>query len=520
MLKRIATLLLGIGLIGLGALFFIAPERAFIAQLLTKLWPVFLVLAGLVRVAGYLIDRHPRSPVGGMMITAIGGVLLAANLRGEQSVIQLIGNYWFWFLLAYILGRVLRQYTHRDEDGQRPRSFSPGAIVLMLLIVGGGLAANYLAKNGQQINGVDLRIGRFGDLRDYVLGSQLSIEDEPPQNFALLPNSRLIVNNPTGEIEIVSAAQAQASARLVKRIRAVNEGEAKQAAKNIHLQISSEGDNYRLSVDAAGAQGDFGAALIITVPQNIQAGVEIANCSGSVKLNGLRGDHLIRAGENIEVNDNTGRVAIENPRGSVELSRIRGEVELVNVADIRVNLQQIEGAVSVFAKHTRIEAEEITGDFTVNTSDERVIAHRIDGAIKIKADGGAVELEDIGGAATIEATRDVTVRHFRNSLKISSRFGAIDLSTEEGIAGDVKAENEKGRIRVSLPEDSGFRIDAASNFGRVRLRGFKQIDLQHAERSGAKGYNLSDSAPLVSLRTNNGDIQILSSGLALAKSDE
>ncbi|MCI0660684.1 MAG: hypothetical protein L0220_06395, partial [Acidobacteria bacterium] len=64
MFKRIATLLLGIGLIGLGVLFFVAPERVFIVQLLTRFWPLFLVLAGLVRVAGYLIDRHPRSPVG------------------------------------------------------------------------------------------------------------------------------------------------------------------------------------------------------------------------------------------------------------------------------------------------------------------------------------------------------------------------------------------------------------------------------------------------------------------------
>jgi uncharacterized membrane protein HdeD (DUF308 family) len=160
MFRRIAALLFGIALIGLGALLFIAPERASIAQILMKLWPIFLVLAGLVRIAGYLIDRHPRSPVGGMMTTALGGVLLAANLRGEHTIIHLIGEYWFWFLLAYIIGRLLLQYTHRPEDGLRVRSFSPGAVILMLLIVGGGLAANYLSKNNLHLNGLDLRIGQ------------------------------------------------------------------------------------------------------------------------------------------------------------------------------------------------------------------------------------------------------------------------------------------------------------------------------------------------------------------------
>src|SRR5262245_53986449 len=96
MLKRLATLLLGIGLIGLGVLFFLAPERAFVVQLLMRSWPVFLILAGIVRVAGYLIDRHPRSPVGGMMLVALGGILLSANLLAQTSLLLILGSYWFW----------------------------------------------------------------------------------------------------------------------------------------------------------------------------------------------------------------------------------------------------------------------------------------------------------------------------------------------------------------------------------------------------------------------------------------
>src|SRR5262249_57549710 len=110
------------------------------------LWPVPLILAGLVRVAGYLIDRHPRSPAGGMMIAAIGGILLSANLLGHNSLILILGKYWFWILLAFIARRLLKQYTHRIEDGARPNAFSPVAIVVMILIVGVGLAANFATR--------------------------------------------------------------------------------------------------------------------------------------------------------------------------------------------------------------------------------------------------------------------------------------------------------------------------------------------------------------------------------------
>src|SRR5437867_9551850 len=111
MLKRYATLMLGVVLVGLGALFFAMPERTYVLQVLVRFWPLFLILAGVVRVAGHLIDRHPRSPGGGLMLTAVGGILLAANLRGEHSLVYIFGRYWFWLLLALIAGQVIRQYT-------------------------------------------------------------------------------------------------------------------------------------------------------------------------------------------------------------------------------------------------------------------------------------------------------------------------------------------------------------------------------------------------------------------------
>src|SRR5262245_55300468 len=218
MSKRIATLLLGIGLIAIGALFFVAPEQAFAVRWLMRLWPVALILAGLIRVAGYLIDRHPRSPVGGMMIAAIGAILISANLLGHNSFILILGKYWFWILLAFIAGRLLKQYTHRIEDGRRPNTFSPGAIVMIILITGAGLAAGLAAKNGGGFN-LNLRLGGLG-VGDYVFGDQISVEDQIPQSFALAPNSRIFINNAKGDVEINAAPQSQATARLIKRLRA------------------------------------------------------------------------------------------------------------------------------------------------------------------------------------------------------------------------------------------------------------------------------------------------------------
>src|SRR5262249_36550420 len=82
---------------------------------------------------------------------------LSANLLGHNSLILILGKYWFWILLAFIAGRLLKQYTHRIEDGLCPNTFSPGALVVMILIIGAGLAASFAGKNGQ--GEFNLRLG-------------------------------------------------------------------------------------------------------------------------------------------------------------------------------------------------------------------------------------------------------------------------------------------------------------------------------------------------------------------------
>ncbi|HEY8461855.1 MAG TPA: DUF4097 family beta strand repeat-containing protein [Blastocatellia bacterium] len=577
MSKRIATLLLGIGLIAIGSLFFIAPEQAFAVRWLMRLWPVALILAGLVRVSGYLIDRHPRSPVGGMMLAALGGILLSANLLGHNSIVLILGAYWFWILLAFVAGRLLKQYTHRIDDGLRPNAFSPGAIVIMILIIGAGLAANFAAKNPAGGFNLNLRLDGL-DVGDYAFGDLIPVEDEIPQSFAIAPDSRLFIYNAKGDIEINSAPQSQATARLIKRIRAANAEEAQKIAKRIRLQIMSNGVGYQFKVDDDGIEQDFGVSIIITLPQNLQAGVEINNALGAVRLSGLQGAHVIRGCERAEINRNIGGVTIENPRGAVELGEIQGPIALtnarrevnlraidgpvtldinggnvrlenssgplqlraaeaqINIAGIgkdapaparvvnieqargsRIKLMEIKGDVAIKAERSRIEAQGITGNFMVDSSSDRVRISRIAGELSIKSENGAVEVEEVRGLATIEATRDVTVRNFRGPLRVLSRDGEIDLETSEKLGGDISVIGKQGKIRVSLPKDSSFRLDANAGKGRVKANsGFEDLEWNRQERSYAAGYNITADSPLVSLRLNRGEIQLRSSGLAMA----
>jgi uncharacterized membrane protein HdeD (DUF308 family) len=179
MLKRIATFLLGIALVSLGVLFFIAPERTFLLQILVRYWPIFLILAGIVRVGGHLLDRQPRSPMGGMLLAATGAVLLSSNLRGETRVLEIIATHWLWFLIAIVAGRVVSQYTHRPESGPRPNAFSVRSVLVMVLVAVIGLGAHWLSSHSERLAHLRLPF-RLGDFRTMFDGQSSVVEVPKP----------------------------------------------------------------------------------------------------------------------------------------------------------------------------------------------------------------------------------------------------------------------------------------------------------------------------------------------------
>jgi hypothetical protein len=448
-----------------------------------------------------LIEHQPRSPIGSLILTALGGILLAVNLRGETSPALIVGRYWFWFLVAFVSGRVLWQYTHRNAYGKAPRALSPGALFVMILIATTGLSANYLNNNGQLLSRVNSRISEIGGVSDYVFGNPIKVEDEAPQSFKLPPNARLIVNSFNGDIEILSSPTSQATAKLIKFVRATNEERAREAAKSIHLQISLGGNNVQLGLASDNPSESFTAALLVEVPAQHTVNLEVNDPAGAVTISDLRGDLALRNCARVIASHNRGRLSLEGARGLVKLSQHEGEVVLANLRS---------GA----------ELNEIKGQVTLNGQGSNYRLNKLAGGLRVTAEDGSVSVTDLKGAAQIEATRDITVQNFVGPLNVKTRTGRLTLSHNSELGGDLVAINEHGQTRVVLPADIAFRLDASTSSGHLRVRGFEDLNLTRNQRALTNNYHADGNAPLVSLRSTSGNIELQSSGPALASNDE
>jgi len=112
------------------------------------------------------------------------------------------------------------------------------------------------------------------------------------------------------------------------------------------------------------------------------------------------------------------------------------------------------------------------------------------------------------------------VQNFDGPLNVKTRTGKLTLSHNSELGGDLVALNEHGQTRIVLPADIAFRLDASTSSGRLRARGFESLSPTRNQRSLTANYHADGDAPLVSLRSTSGNIELQSSGLALANNDE
>lgn len=148
--------------------------------------------------------------------------------------------------------------------------------------------------------------------------------------------------------------------------------------------------------------------------------------------------------------------------------------------------------------------EDLVGPLDARVEGSEIVLRRIAGDVHIAASGGDVSVEDVEGTLAIESRDrgvevsdvrgDVVVRTGRGSIRIRSLEGRVDAATRRGdigvedLEGSVVARSERGdveidfdgdpagqvetgrgSIRVAIPLEAAFTLDAQTARGDVEL---------------------------------------------------
>jgi hypothetical protein len=209
----------------------------------------------------------------------------------------------------------------------------------------------------------------------------------------------------------------------------------------------------------------------------------------------------------------SGRVTVRTSSGDVDLTGAGG-------ADASQAPQIVTGSGDV-------KAESLSNGLSVETGSGSVKLDKVAGALKLHSNSGSVVLRD--GAATA-----ADVETGSGSIELHGVAGALNLRSSSGTIGVYEAgeallnmssrsgsviyegalaqgahtvSTGSGSIKLRLPRDSSFSLQATAGSGDVSLDSFEN---QHIESSGrAFKAKVGTGVSQVTLETSSGDVRVL-----------
>ncbi|MEX2228149.1 MAG: DUF4097 family beta strand repeat-containing protein [Dehalococcoidia bacterium] len=162
-----------------------------------------------------------------------------------------------------------------------------------------------------------------------------------------------------------------------------------------------------------------------------------------------------------------------------------------------VEIHDIAGDVSLETRSGRAEVRAIRGSVTVDSRSGRAGVAGVEGDVELESRSGRAEVRDVGGRTRVRAhAASVRIEDARGAVEVATESGTVEFQGRvlQSISIDVKT----GSVRLAVPADSRFYLDAESRVGSVR----SDLPVGERERSTA-------DAPTVRVRTETGSVRVV-----------
>jgi DUF4097 and DUF4098 domain-containing protein YvlB len=234
--------------------------------------------------------------------------------------------------------------------------------------------------------------------------------------------------------------------------------------------IQQSGNSIRIGhIEDPDLRRNISISYDVVVPAETQLKSETG--SGSQTIDGIRGESEVHSGSGSLKVSNTGtRVRAETGSGSITLEHIGG------------NVRAKTGSGS-------IHATEIAGGFEGNTGSGSIhLEQTAPGAVRVETGSGDMELRGVRGS-------------------LEARAGSGSVRADGDPRGGWLVHTGAGRVRLEIPSEAAFDLDARTSSGSISLQ--HPVTIQG--RIGRKEVHgrVRGGGVQVDVQTGSGDIEIL-----------
>ncbi len=185
------------------------------------------------------------------------------------------------------------------------------------------------------------------------------------------------------------------------------------------------------------------------------------------------------------------------PKVDYDISVPQGARVTIEARNGRIEVRSVQGPVTAAGRNGPITVDDCADAVSVEARNGRVVVSRCGSSVEVKGTNGTMAVEHVRGLVRARTTNGtISIEDAPGGVEASSTNGSLRYAGE--LRGDFDMQAVNGTIRLTVPADSRFEIDAESRHGSVR----SELPVQ---RSGGGG---EGPRPKVKLRTVNGAIRI------------
>jgi Putative adhesin len=448
-----------------------------------------------------LPPRRRRSFAGPFVLIVLGIVFLMCTTRvlSLSRVAHLFANYW---PLLLILWGVIKLIEHQQaqREGTRASGIGAGGILLVIMIVVFGLIATQV----EHVNwsGLKDHINIDDDDFSNVFGETFNFDDHLEQSFPAGAGLKII--DTRGAVSVHASDDNKITVTVRKRVGADNQGDADKYNGETKPTINVMGGLVTLDAKAEGA-GDHSVETDLDVSVPRKAAVTISSRRGDVNIVGRDGNIDVAAQHSdTSVEDVTGNVKISQEKGSAKVEQITGDVQIqgrmneVSASDVKGSVQ-LEGEFQESVKLARIEKS-----VTFKSSRTDMEMSRMDGSLDLDSDD--LHADEITGPVHLNTrSKNIRLEGVSGDVRLQNDNGGVEVGMRT--VGNVQIDNRNGDIQFSVPDKSGFRLDARTREGEIQSD-FPELKIENTDHEGKASGTVGNGSSHVVLNNEHEGIEI------------
>ena len=303
------------------------------------------------------------------------------------------------------------------------------------------------------------------------------VEETVEETFAVDGPAVLDLNGEIGDVRVTGSAADEV--QVIARLSLWGEDE-QDARRQVRVETAQEEnritvrvERQRLAYVGVGRTGSSRVDFEIQVPY--ETALRLATSSGDLTVSEITGT--------VELDTDFGDIRAEQVRGAVSARSGSGGVTLVDLThpgDLVVEtefgdlLLREVAADSLTAQsgsgQIRVEGGEIGGALDLKTDFGDVTAVGVNAAsYRLTSGSGNLTLDGCGGPLNLQTDDgDIEVRNAADAQRaLTSNSGRILFSGSLRDHGEHRLESDFGDVRVVLPADAAFDLDAETEFGSI-----------------------------------------------------